>query len=409
MGSDISVDFGYAICGILYLIALLVFLSWVFRSRSRYKELTHSCVFLVLLFLAITTALFSGPRVDYPGYLQQWQLVMDGLNPWVTNAGEMTSNAYGPAYNLLALFSHLHPLLPKCLFVFVWFGTIFWLDNHPILNKKLGPTERLILYLCLLMNPFFWNWFVISGHFDILVAACCLWAIHFQRVRRDFLCGIMLALGILLKFVPLVLFPFLCIENRRLRPKILLSCLTLLVSAFGLSYFLWGDAVFQPILFAGERASTRHSIFRFLRGQYSPLLLVTDAPNVDFMSLPLMAIFSVSLFLLHLKKNFEITTVCLLMVIGILLLYRVGHSQFQVIPIFIGSYWFVLHSHGNMDKHGLGLLALLYLSWISILAPAYQIAVGFQFAVETVGLISFSIGVLFWILFLKTALSETRP
>ena len=48
-------------------------------------------------------------RHDYIYYLEQWQLVLAGLDPWSTN------NAYGPLHNAFALLVPLHPLAPKLL------------------------------------------------------------------------------------------------------------------------------------------------------------------------------------------------------------------------------------------------------------------------------------------------------
>ena len=250
--------------GIIYLIALLVFLIWFINASSTHVKLSYSLHFFALLFLALMIALLSGFQVDYPNYLQQWRLVTDGLNPWISETGEPTGNAYGPAYSLLALFAYLSPLLPKCLFIFVWFGTIAWLDKLHMVNENLDFRKKALLWLVILVNPYFWRQTSLSAHFDILVATCCLGAIHWSKGRRDISAGIWLAVGILLKFIPIVLVPFLSIQNRRIRPKLLLTCSTIVILAFSLSYILWGDAVFHPLLFAAERPSVHPSVFKNL-------------------------------------------------------------------------------------------------------------------------------------------------
>jgi hypothetical protein len=394
--------------GLIYLIAALVFVIWLKSASSTHTKLSNSLHFFILLFLALMIGLLSGFQVDYDDYLRQWRLVTDGLNPWISKTGEGTSNAYGPAYNLLALFAYLHPLLPKCLFIFVWFGTIAWLDKLHMVNENLDFRKKALLWLLIMVNPYFWRQTSLAAHFDILVATCCLGAIHCQKVRREILAGIWLAMGILLKFIPIVLLPFLCIQNRRIRPKLLLTCSALVVLAFTICYILWGDAVFHPLLYAGERPSARHSIFRFLRGEYSPLRLFTDNPNVDFMSFPLIVLLGGILFLLHLKHNFEISAISLLTLTGVLLLYKVGHSQFQIIPIYVGSYWFIVHGRPGNDIVKVGKLALFYLAWISILAPALELAMGSKIAHEVKGILTFSVGSCFWLYLLKDSISRAR-
>jgi len=394
--------------GLIYLIALLVFLIWFINASSTHVKLSYSLHFFTLLFLALMIALLSGFQVDYPHYLQQWRLVTDGLNPWISETGEATGNAYGPAYNLLALFAYLHPLLPKFLFIFVWFGTIAWLDKLHMVNENLDFRKKALLWLVIFVNPYFWRQTSLSGHFDILVATCCLGAIHCHKGRRDISAGIWLAVGILLKFIPIVLLPFLSIQNRRIRPKLLLTCSALVVLAFSICYILWGDAVFHPLLYGEERPSVRHSVFRFLRGEYSPLRLFTDNPNVDFMSTPLIVLFGGILFLLHLRHNFETTAISLLTLTGVLLLYKVGHSQFQIIPIYVGCYWFIVHGRAGNSIIKVGGLALFYLAWISILAPALVLVIGSKTAHEVKGIFTFSVGSCFWLYLLKDSISRIR-
>ena len=58
---------------------------------------------------ALVLTILGGVRHDYIYYLEQWQLVRAGLDPWSTN------NAYGPLHNAFALLVPLHPLAPKLL------------------------------------------------------------------------------------------------------------------------------------------------------------------------------------------------------------------------------------------------------------------------------------------------------
>ena len=57
--------------------------------------------------VALGLTVIGGVRHDYIYYLEQWQLVLSGQDPWSTN------NAYGPLHNAFALLVPLHPLAPK--------------------------------------------------------------------------------------------------------------------------------------------------------------------------------------------------------------------------------------------------------------------------------------------------------
>ena len=391
---------------LIYLIAVIVFLIWLKSAFSAHMKLSTSMHFLILLFLALMIALSSGFQVDYRSYLQIWGRVTDGLNPWIFKTGESTGNNYGPAYNLLALFAYLHPLLPKCFFVFLWIGTIAWLDRLSMVDEHLDFRKRILIWLLILVNPYFWRQIPLSAHFDILVATCCLGAIHCQKVRREILAGIWLGMGILFKFIPIVLLPFLCVQNRRIRPKTLVACSALVILTFAVCYILWGDGVFHPLFYAGAQASERHSIYRFLRGEFSPLRLFMENPNVDFISLPSIVILGVVLFFLHIKHNLETSAISLMMLIGVLLLYNLGHSQYQIVPIYVGIYWFIVHSRRGDNISKVVKFWLFYMAWISVIAPGLELAAGAKMAHEIKGIITFGIGAFFWWYLLKDSMAK---
>lgn len=52
----------------------------------------------------------------------------------------------------------------------------------------------------------------------------------------------------------------------------------------------WGGSTFDPLMFAADRGSHHLSVLRFLRGDFSPLRLITDSPDLDHLSVPLMVI-----------------------------------------------------------------------------------------------------------------------
>ena len=87
-------------------------------------------------------------------------------------------------------------------------------------RKKRLHRAHVIIHECALgaaafffLGPHFWIEIPWLGHFDILVAWSCLGAMLFSRKNKDVPAGICLGLGVLLKFIPIVLFPFLVVRR----------------------------------------------------------------------------------------------------------------------------------------------------------------------------------------------------
>ena len=169
-------------------------------------------------FLALTV--LSGDQWDYPNFLGHWIDVLEGRDPWdYAHKLDYTNNydphAYGPLFNLLAPLVWLNPLANKLLFAFSYLVFVIWLI------KDYGPRRGLVTFswswgmlLLLLMNPFPWREIAYLGYFDILVGLACVAALHWQVRSKDWLSGTFLALGILLKFLPIVILPFLACMGR---------------------------------------------------------------------------------------------------------------------------------------------------------------------------------------------------
>lgn len=87
---------------------------------------------LITIIAAVVAAYLIGARHDYVRYMTHWELVLSGQDPW------STSNAYGPAYNLLAIPFVIHPLLPKVIFVSTWqLGS--WYLLRRIVDRGVSP------------------------------------------------------------------------------------------------------------------------------------------------------------------------------------------------------------------------------------------------------------------------------
>ena len=168
---------------------------------------------LSLVFLAVT--IISGPVHDYLYYLFEWYKVRQG-DPWfivIGPYGRLPLNAYGPLFNLLAVLELVNPLAPKLLFAYAYILFCLWQFKEFAASHRLTGARTAAL-TALFWNPFPWVEIAIRGHFDILVAVFCVGALRARTRGSDFRSGISLALGVLLKFFPVVLLPFLAFETR---------------------------------------------------------------------------------------------------------------------------------------------------------------------------------------------------
>ena len=133
----------------------------------------------------------------------------------------------------------------------------------------MGRAWPLLVVWCWM--PYCWVQIPNYGHFDVLVGLLSLAAVGARVREQDVLSGICLGLGFLLKFMPIVLLPFLILDRGRLRYRLLIAAVVTIVLGLSASVLLWGPSTFRPLIFAAQRSSHHLSIYRFLNGHYSPL------------------------------------------------------------------------------------------------------------------------------------------
>ena len=180
-----------------------------------------------------------------------WYEVLLGHDPWFivpSRNGDAPLNAYGPLFNLFAGLSWLNPIAPKLLFGYGY--VLFSVSRVKTLTAS-RPMSFLamIVLTALFWNPFPWVEIAIRGHFDILVGLSCVWAIRAWVRGHDRLSGIWLALGVLLKFMPVVLLPFLALDRRRVRLRFLIVATAWIAIRHGAELVLVGavDALTSEI------------------------------------------------------------------------------------------------------------------------------------------------------------------
>jgi hypothetical protein len=295
-------------------------------SRINVALVVFSAVFLAMSILA-------GLRGDYAdqdhfGYVYQWKWILAGRNPWDPEL----ENAYGPFFNLLAPLLWITVLANKLLFAVAYVVYVIWLIKDFGVGRGLVALSwRVVVFW--LINPFPWVLIAYLGHFDVLVALACVAAVHGQVRGKDIFSGACLAIGILLKYLPVVILPFLVVDGRRFRFRLFFSCVVLVISSFVISALVWGRSTFSPLTFAATRLP-QYSI-------YNLSLLFFRVSPADWLEKPLLLTAGLGIFTWCIVRQTGPALSASLAVLVTLLFYRAGNIQYQVVLYLLISYWVV--------------------------------------------------------------------
>ena len=316
----------------------------------------------ISILTAMVAAYFIGARHDYAAYMTQWELILSGGNPW------STSNTYGPAYNLLAGPFALHPLLPKVIFVFTW-QVSSWYLLWQLVRRGVSLSWLIFWFAALPFNPLFWSFGVVYGSVDSLVAALCLVALASRQTDRPIAAALALALAVMLKIYPIVFAPFLALQGRRVNWAFLTTFIVLMAAGLALSLLVWGESTFHSVIHNSDRHSKMLSIFRFLRGEASPVKNWVD--NLDHLSVQAVALGGGLVFALAWKWRFPPVAGALAGILVTLLLYKVGHQQFfLVLPLVAGLWYAYRLPHSDRLLSG-ALVACM--AWIAFMGALYLV------------------------------------
>lgn len=362
---------------------------------------------LFALFCAGALALtyHSGPRHDYGGYLFHWFYYMNGENPWNLSRPELAPNTYGPLYLLFAHVAQINPAGPKLIFTLCWLASTGWLLWE---SYRAGVKERWLrwaLWGIFCFNPFLWIDIALYGHFDICVALLCGLAVSATVKGRYPLAGVLLGLSSLLKFFPGVVLPFLVFPRPWAKKWMVLSFFFTMLVGMGAAWHVYGDAVFTPFMSGAARPSKLLSIFRFLRGAFSPLQSLAPGGNVDFLSMWAIALGLAGLGGLHLWRALETRAAALMCILLTLTLYKVGHPQLQTVTLVLTGQWLLAQQGRPLDRPTLRAM-WGFVGFLAFYSVFYQSAGMLRrrpwiLAREVLGLPSFLVNIAFLLSLLK--------
>jgi Glycosyltransferase family 87 len=337
------------------------------RFLDKVRPHSHANVVLVVFSAAfLAFAALTGAQGDYnEAYLKEWMAVLDGADPW----GGEPFNAYGPLFNLLAPLAWVNPLANKLLFAFSYLVFVIWL------TKDFGSRQGFVAVSwpsvgLWLLNPFPWEQIAYCGYFDVLVSLACVAAVHSLVSNKDGVSGAYLALGILLKYMPIVILPFLVFNKRRFHFRLLSFCVGIVVLGLVVSVLIWGTSTFLPIKVAATRESLR-SIYVVLASTHSPLRLFFDSPNVDWLEKPLLLTAGLATFTWCMLRRIEPALSSALAILVTLLFYRIGWANYQMVLFSLISYWAVSNWAQFKDRSVLIALLVGYFSFLAVTNLAF--------------------------------------
>jgi hypothetical protein len=345
---------------ILHLIVVLFI-----RSIDRKYELTSvksisgkTNVILIgfsAVFLAVTV--LSGIHGDYPAYLKEWLTVLTGRIPWSNRL-----NAYGPLFNVLALSAWINPLTNKLLFAFSYLVYIVWLIKDFAQRRGLDGVSWACVAFWFL-NPFPWVVVAYFGYFDVLVGILCVAAVHSLIVGNDRASGAYLGIGILLKYIPIVILPFLIFNKKSFSFRVLSYCLGFVIFGMLVSILAWGKLTFLPLAFAATR-DPHFSIYHILT---SSDWASSHAISFDWLEKPFLATAGLGLFTWCWLRKIGAEFSASLSVLVTLQFYRIGFINYQMVPFILISY-LVIYKWQQLLRH-FGLMTILtsYFGVISIM------------------------------------------
>jgi hypothetical protein len=316
------------------------------RKYCPFSATNFGLILFAAVFFALTMLSGIDEKDDYAGYLIQWTDVLIGRDPW--QLGRMDPgvpyNAYGPVFNLLGPLSLIHPLFNKLLFSSTHIGFVVWLA------KVRGLTISSPVLLFVLLNPLPWAIVARDGLFDGTVGIACVMAVYCIEQGKERRAGAWLAAGALLKFSPLLVFPFLAFNSQCFRVRFLIWGTILIVGGMGLSVLAWGPSTFNALIFAGTRGPSDHSIYaefnsamRYVDRMDLPIRFAWESVNIDqltgrlsMLSLPIAGL-GMFAWCAVFRPSPALAT--FMAILTTLTFYRIGFVQYQMMLFCIASYW----------------------------------------------------------------------
>lgn len=362
----------------------------------------------VWLVLGLVFCIQSDRKHDYWSYIEQWRLVLAGLNPWGPLSPEFGVNTYGPLQNVLGLFLPIDLLAPKMV-IFLVFAVASTMLLDRLLRERGDDWRALILYFLAVPGNMLVTAFSFAfGSNDLLVASFVIFAILGRLDGKSIFPGFWLALAILLKLYPVLLVPLFVVNRGKIDLRLAMATVGFFLLGMLASYLVWGNDVLIPFRFASERGASFLSPF-------VPLTRIDRAitggaivePLLRFNSLLVLLVAIVSALYVW-ARGFAWLTSLIIVFMAALITYKVGHQQFFTPWICAIGCLPLLHSQ---EADHVGYAAMPYLLFLSGFSLVHVFQDGIIFdRVPLWSMIAFSFAVMTLIRLMRVRTDSTaRP
>ena len=217
--------------------------------------------------------------------------------------------------------------------------------------------------------------------------------------------------GILMKFTPIFILPFLIISQKKIHLKYFIKIATYCFSFILVVYLLWGSSGFNIFLIDEHNVSKMFSIFRFIRGEFISLTFF-GVEDLDFLSIPLVIVSLVTYFIFHVIKKLDSSISVFISFSLVLLFYKIGHHQFFISLFLLLIYVFLVHGINLIRDRFIMITSILFFTYLFIMTILYFFTGGyraeFDLVREWMGLVSFILQFLMTISFICFNLKYSR-
>ena len=292
--------------------------------------------------------------------MEQWDNIVKG---------ESAGSPYGIVHNFIGYLS-LIPIVfvPKALFVCIYLFSGYKLLDFAV-SKGINAG---ILSIFLLLNPLFLIFGLYYGSNDLIVSGLAISAVLYLIERKSTTAGILLGFAIGYKFYPVFILPFMLFTDFKLRKRFAYSFMISLMIIYSVGYLYWGDSVFDAFRIGLERPSKSLSIFRFIRGDFSPLSFF-GVKNIDDLSIWfLFGSFLSSLFL-FIYYRLDYLLMALFSYVNVLLFSKIGHHQFYFLFLFLSLLVYIKHKIDLKRNKPLMLSFTIFVVWFFAIVVAYPL------------------------------------
>jgi len=276
---------------------------------------------------AIVLTVARGSVHDYSAYLDQWNVVLSGGDPW--DGSLPARNAYGPVHSIFAPLLVVDPLVPKLIMVGS-FLTVNLMIVMRVARTDVSFRQRVLYVVFIPLNGCVLVWGIAYGDNDVLVAALVGLALLARIDNRMSWTGFLLGVAVLLKFYPAVLIVYFAMDRRRISFTLLVASGVTILAGLAIAFAIWGGNSLSWLLFASERGASLHSIWNAVASDSNSDWIQRWIDIAVRFNLILLAVFSIAWLLFVWRVRMEWLPAAIGGLLGVLLLYKVGHGQFYL-------------------------------------------------------------------------------